>query len=115
MLANARAAESAMRTADGYLDPTTGETPGGQLWLYDPGAFDGDGRIAVAVGDLDTADDVAVRVPGITNDGRDAPKLTQEAINVFQSATYRGDGSSRGVDDVARLRRPGRVLRLGHR
>ena len=93
-LANARAAESAMRTADGYLDPTTGETPGGQLWLYDPGAFDGDGRIAVAVGDLDTADDVAVRVPGITNDGRDAPKLTQEAINVFQSATYRGDGSS---------------------
>ncbi len=93
-LANARAAESAVRIADGYVDPTTGETPGGQLWLYDPGAFDGDGRIAVAVGDLDTADDVAVRVPGITNDGQDAPTLTQEAINVFQSATYRGDGSS---------------------
>ena len=93
-LANARAADSALRTADTYLDPTSGETPGGQLWLYDPGAFDGDGRIAVAVGDLDTADDVAVRVPGITNDGLDAPKLTQEAINIFESARYAGDGSS---------------------
>jgi hypothetical protein len=93
-LANARAAGTALDRADGYVDPTTGETPGGQLWLYDPGAFDGDGRIAVAVGDLDTADDVAVRVPGITNDGQDAPTLTQEAINVYQSATYRGDGST---------------------
>ncbi len=93
-LDNARAADAALRTAEGYVDPTTGEQPGGQLWLYDPSAFDGDGRVAVAVGDLDTADDVAVRVPGITNDGRDAPKLTQEAINVYQSAVYRGDGSS---------------------
>jgi hypothetical protein len=94
VLENVRAADAALRTAEGYVDPTTGEQPGGQLWLYDPSAFDGDGRIAVAVGDLDTADDVAVRVPGITNDGRDASKLTQEAINVYQSAVYRGDGST---------------------
>ncbi len=94
ILDNARAADRRLDRADTYVDPTTGITPGGQLWLYDPGAFDGDGRVAVAVGDLDTADDVALRVPGITNDGLDAPTLTQEAINVYQSAVYNGDGST---------------------
>ena len=94
ILANARAAEQGLDRADTYVDPTTGLTPGGQLWMYDPGAFDGDGRIAVAIGDLDTAQDVAIRVPGITNDGQDAPALTAEAINVYQSAVYNGDGST---------------------
>ncbi len=37
-----------------------------QLYTYDPTAFNGDGRIAVAVGNLDTASAVAVHTPGIT-------------------------------------------------
>lgn len=37
-----------------------------QLYTYDPTAFNGDGRIAVAVGNLDTAAAVAVHTPGIT-------------------------------------------------
>ncbi|OBB97167.1 alpha/beta hydrolase [Mycolicibacterium peregrinum] len=37
-----------------------------QLYTYDPTAFNGDGRIAVAVGNLDTATAVAVHTPGIT-------------------------------------------------
>lgn len=37
-----------------------------QLYTYDPMAFNGDGRIAVAVGNLDTAAAVAVHTPGIT-------------------------------------------------
>lgn len=93
-LENAEAADRALTRADSYEDPITGENPGGQLWLYDPTAFDGDGRVAVAVGDLDTAEDVAIRVPGITNDGTKAVGLTNEAINVYQSARYEGDGSS---------------------
>lgn len=88
------AAEAGLRTADAFVDPVTGAKPGGQLWLYDPGAFDGDGRVAIAVGDLDTAEDIAVRVPGITNDGGDAATLTDEASRVYESAVYNGDGSS---------------------
>lgn len=38
-----------------------------QLVTYDSGAFDGQGRAAIAVGDLTTATNVAVVVPGITN------------------------------------------------
>lgn len=37
-----------------------------QLYTYQPMAFNGDGRIAVAVGNLDTAAAVAVHTPGIT-------------------------------------------------
>ena len=39
------------------------------LIVYQPGAFGGDGAVAVAYGDPDTADNTAVIVPGITNDG----------------------------------------------
>ena len=38
-----------------------------QLVVYDPTAFAGQGRAAISVGDLTTATDVAVLVPGITN------------------------------------------------
>ena len=34
------------------------------LWAYDPLAFDGKGRAAIAIGDPDHADDIAVVVPG---------------------------------------------------
>src|SRR5690606_38112318 len=34
------------------------------LWLHDPDAFGGDGRVAIASGDLDGADEVAILVPG---------------------------------------------------
>ena len=40
-----------------------------QLYLYDPTAFDGDGAVAVCAGDLATADNVAVVVPGFGTDG----------------------------------------------
>ena len=50
------------------VDPVTGEPLVSQLYLYDPAAFDGDGRVAVSVGDLDHADNVSVSVPGLTTD-----------------------------------------------
>src|SRR5690606_16341584 len=48
-LTNARAAQQALTYADGYTVPGTDDRPGGQLWLYDPDAFGGDGRVAVAL------------------------------------------------------------------
>lgn len=94
LLDNAEATEEALEAADAYSDPITGEAPGGLLWLYDPGAFDGDGRVAVAVGDPDTADDVSVQVPGITTEMTDVPSYTQQAINLYESVRHAGDGSS---------------------
>lgn len=93
-LENARATRSALENADSYVDPTTEERPGGQLWLYDPTAHGGDGAVAIGVGDLDTADHIAARVPGITTDQADAPDLMREAINTYQSTVYNGvDGT----------------------
>ena len=49
----------------------TGEPVGSQLYLYDPAAFDGDGAVAVSAGDLDTADNVSVSVPGLRHRRRE--------------------------------------------
>ncbi|WP_310529887.1 alpha/beta hydrolase [Nocardioides sp.] len=63
------------------------------LIVYQPGAFGGDGAVAVGYGDPDTADNTAVIVPGITNDassiagqGDDAYRLHQAAIRNGESA-----------------------------
>ena len=92
--ANAEATRDALADADGFTDVVTGEQPGGRLWLYDPGAFDGDGRVAVAVGDPDTADDVAVSVPGITTETVDVVGGVSDAMNLYEAVRINGDGSS---------------------
>ncbi|MBC9732523.1 alpha/beta hydrolase [Nocardioides marmotae] len=94
VLANAEQARQALEDADAFEDPITGERPGGLLHLYDPGAFDGDGRVAIGVGDLDTADDVAVFTPGITTTMGDTTSYTGQMINLYESTRYNGDGSS---------------------
>ncbi|MBS45176.1 MAG: hypothetical protein CMH83_18800 [Nocardioides sp.] len=97
ILSNARRTQEALDTVDDYVDPLTGERPGGVLHLYDPGAYDGDGRVALGIGDLDTADDLAVMVPGVTTTTDDLPDSAQDAVNVYESARSQGDGSSVGV------------------
>ena len=93
-LANARATNQALIYADRYTVPGTEEQPGGQLWLYDPDAFGGEGRVAVAIGDLDTADDVSIQIPGIRTDMTSVGDYTREASHLYESARYGGDGSS---------------------
>lgn len=93
-LENAEAAEKALKLADEFVVPGTDDKPGGTLWLYDPDAFDGDGRVAIGVGDLDTADDVSIQIPGIQTEMTDAPGYAQQAADLYESARYNGDGSS---------------------
>jgi hypothetical protein len=90
---NVTAANKALDKADRYTDPIDGSKPGGFLYAYDPREFGGDGKIAVAVGDPDSADNVAVRVPGITTDMSGSLGLTNAAINVYESTRYNGSGS----------------------
>ncbi len=63
-------AEDARDTLDAYeerVDLETGENLA-HLLVYRPAAFDGDGGVAVSLGDPDAADDVTSFVPGLTNE-----------------------------------------------
>lgn len=64
-----------------YGYPENGEPR--QLYTYDPSAFNGDGRIAVVVGDLDTAAAIAVHTPGITTTIRSTVLNVDNAENHF--------------------------------
>lgn len=55
-----------------HVDPITGEPVTVQLYAFDPGAFDGDGLMAISMGDLDTAQHTAVSVPGLGTSIQDA-------------------------------------------
>ncbi len=68
-------------------DPLTLEPLAAQLLLFEPAAFGGEGRVAVVVGDIDTADNVAFLVPGLgsTVDSAMSP-LTSSALRVAQEA-----------------------------
>ena len=94
ILANAQNTDKALDELVGYEDPLDDREVAAQLWLYDPGAFDGDGRVALAVGDLDTAKDVAVMTPGITTDMTKTSDYASQMANLYESARYNGDGSS---------------------
>lgn len=82
-LENARAAEQALQNTRENPDPVTGEPTLAQLYLYDPAAFDYDGRVAVVNGDLDTADNISVSVPGLTNDARSI--TSDDTINLYNA------------------------------
>jgi pimeloyl-ACP methyl ester carboxylesterase len=87
-LENAEAAQDALENGADRVDPVTGEHLVPQLVIYDPQAFDGDGRIAVSLGNPDTADNVSVLVPGITTNGSSAASLTTDAFNIYEAARY---------------------------
>ena len=61
------------------------------LVVYQPGAFGGDGAVAVSYGDPDTADNTAVIVPGITNDGTSIVGQGRDAYTLYQEASKNGE------------------------
>lgn len=86
LLRNARAAQEAVDRIEDGVDPVTGEPVVAQVYLYQPGAFGGDGAVAVAAGDLDTADNTAVVVPGFGTDGASAPYQGDRAVRLHEAA-----------------------------
>ncbi len=68
-------------------DPFTLEPLTAQLLVYDPTAFGVEGRVAIVVGDVDTADNVAFLVPGLSSTVDTAmSSLTSNALRVTQDA-----------------------------
>lgn len=85
-LAVAEATDDARHRIAERHDPVTDESLEAQLYAYDPSAFDGEGAVAIAVGDLDHADNVAVVVPGLDTDGTSAGAHADRAADVYEAA-----------------------------
>ncbi len=64
------------------------------LILYQPDAFGGDGAVAVSYGDPDTADNTAVIVPGILNDGTSIAGQGADAYTLQQKAMQNGESAA---------------------
>ena len=91
---NARAADEARQEIEGRVDPVTGEPIESQIYIYDPAAFDGDGAIAISAGNLDTADNVAVVVPGFGTDGESAAYQADRAATLYESTRFLDPGAT---------------------
>ena len=84
--ANALSAHDALDRMGDALDPVTGQPVRTTLYTYDPSAFGGDGRVAIAAGDPDSADNVAVVVPGFGTDMGSAEHQGTRAIDLYTDA-----------------------------
>lgn len=68
-------------------DPVTRDRLVAQLLVFEPRAFGGEGRVALAVGDVDVADHVAFLVPGMGSEVRGTlGGLTADATRVVREA-----------------------------
>ncbi|WP_073694056.1 alpha/beta hydrolase [Mycobacterium sp. ST-F2] len=108
---------SRTRNADAAWDAVYGYPENGkprQLYTYDPMAFNGDGRIAVVVGNLDTAAAVAVHIPGITTTIRSAELNVNNAENHYLRAQYeQRDVETAVVSWIGYDAPSGNVVKLG--
>lgn len=97
-LANIRTAMDNLESRESHIDPITGERTHAQLYIYDPYAFNGDGRLAIATGNLDDANHVAVMVPGMgTNvQGMSAGR----SLNVYDESRWASGDSVAVLDWV---------------
>ena len=61
--------------------------------IFAPGAFGGDGAVAVAYGNPDTADHTSINVPGLQTNMNGIGGVSTDAYNVFKSASASNTGS----------------------
>ncbi|CQD11615.1 alpha/beta hydrolase [Mycolicibacterium conceptionense] len=60
------------------------------LYVYEPEAFNGQGRAAISIGDPDSADNTAVVVPGTSHSVSEGWLSSDDAVNVYNE-TQRAD------------------------
>ena len=99
LLDRAEAAQESLNvpTAEGLPDANRDGIPDAvdvNLLVYQPGAFGGDGAVAVSYGDPDTADNTAVIVPGITNDGSNIAGQGKDAYTLYKEAIANGESAA---------------------
>ena len=97
-LAGMRQIARQLAKVEGTLDRWTHQRLQAQLLVYDPRAFCGQGRAAIVVGDLDTARNVAVTVPGFSSDVPTyLDNLTGNALNLYDASRSADPGQSTAV------------------
>lgn len=94
---------NATRTQNG-LNITAGETRlDGRsnrpvmLWAYDPQAFNGQGKAAIAIGNPDTVTDTAVVVPGTGSSVKDGWLEADNATNLYDQMVLANPGEQTSV------------------
>jgi len=95
-LANIEHVRKQIAARDAHVDPLSGQPVPVQLYVYDPYAFGGDGRVAIATGNLDRADHVAIGVPGV---GSSVQGLLAGTPHNIYDASRRASGDSVAVLD----------------
>ncbi|HYJ70016.1 MAG TPA: alpha/beta hydrolase [Nocardioidaceae bacterium] len=80
-----------------HVDPITGQPVPVQLYIYDPYAFGGEGRVAIATGNLDDADHVALMVPGVGSSVQGL--LPRRPGELYDESRWAGGGDSVAVLD----------------
>jgi hypothetical protein len=79
------------------LHRAAGDGGASQLLIYDPDAFNGQGRAAISVGGLDSADHVAILTPGIGNSPDDLNPTAVLARDLISRAEAVAPGESTAV------------------
>lgn len=77
---------NAMQTMEGFLIDSDGGRNPVFLHTYDPEAFGGRGRAAIAIGNPDDADNTTVLVPGTGSSVRDGYLTQRDGLHVFDEA-----------------------------
>lgn len=68
-----------------------------QLLAYEPGAYGGKGRAAIAYGDVDRADNVAFCVPGLNSGLHNFGDVAGDALDLFRQAAWADRGRRTAV------------------
>ncbi len=82
---------------DSALDRARADGTTADLLVYAPGTFHGQGRAAVSVGDLATADRVAILVPGVANSPADMSGTIAAAKSLMTNARAISPGEETAV------------------
>jgi hypothetical protein len=109
---NAEHTRAGLDRARQQVDPVTGRPVTAQLLVYEPMKFGGDGRAAISVGDVDTARNVAVSVPGITNTVGSMTGNVDAAYNLYDEARKADPRASTAVVAWMGYNAPSGVLGL---
>jgi hypothetical protein len=94
---NAERTKAALDLARQQLDPTTRQPVTAHLLVWEPDRFNGDGRAAVAYGDVDTAKNVMVSVPGIRTSVDSMDIRVRDAHNLYDEARKEPGAASAAV------------------
>lgn len=95
--ANAVQTEKGLERTAGKVNPDGTTARQALLWAYDPEAFNGQGKAAIAVGNPDHAANTAVVVPGTGNSVQQGWLESSDATNLYDQMRLANPGESTSV------------------